>query len=234
MKGVMFDFSGTLLRVESTAHWLDAVLAETDVRLSGDEFAHAVERLTAYGALPGGPSPLRVPDGLRTLWDERDLDTERHRAAYSGLTEAAGITDPALVRALYDRHMSPAAWQPYPDTARTLGELSRAGVRVAVVSNIGWDLRPVFRAHGLDEWVDLYALSFEVGVQKPDPAIFRYACDGLGLAPAETLMVGDDRTADGGALALGARVHFVDHLPVDRRPEGLRPVFGLLGDPGGA
>lgn len=230
----MFDFSGTLLRVESTAHWLDAVLSDTGARLSGDEFGHAVERLTRYGALPGGPSPREVPARLRKLWDERDLDAERHRAAYSGLIQEAGVTEPELVRALYDRHMDPAAWHPYPDTARTLGELSRGGVLVAVVSNIGWDLRPVFRAHGLDEWVDLYALSYEVGVQKPDPEIFRFACDGLGLAPAETLMVGDDRTADGGALALGARVHFVDHLPVDRRPDGLRPVFGLLGDAGRA
>lgn len=228
----MFDFSGTLLRVESIAHWLDAALSEVDVRLSGDEFAHAVERLTRYGALPGGPAPQQVPDRLRKPWSERDLDADRHRAAYSGLIREAGVTDPDLVRALYDRHMRPAAWQPYPDAARTLGELSRGGVRVAVVSNIAWDLRPVFRAHGLDEWVDLYALSYEVGVQKPDPGIFRFACEGLGLAPAETLMVGDDRTADGGALALGSRVHFVDHLPVDRRPDGLRRVFGLLGDAG--
>ncbi|MFF0430694.1 HAD family hydrolase [Streptomyces sp. NPDC004327] len=226
----MFDFSGTLLLVEPVAHWLDAGLTEAGLRLSGDDFAHAVERLTFHGALPGGPSPQQVPRGLRKLWAERDLDTERHRAAYTALIRAAGVTDPGLAQALYDRHMTPEAWHPYPDTARTLAELSRAGVAVAVVSNIGWDLRPVFRAHGLDEFVDVYALSYEVGVQKPDPAIFRYACERLGLAPAETLMVGDDRTADGGAGALGARVHFVDHLPVDRRPHGLRSVFGHLGD----
>ncbi|MFD5322321.1 HAD family hydrolase [Streptomyces sp. NPDC127092] len=225
----MFDFSGTLLRVESIAHWLDAVLARAEVRLSGDEFARTVERLTHYGALPGGPAPVRVPGRLEKLWRERDLDAERHRAAYTALMHEAGVTDPALADALYERHKRPEAWQPYPDTARTLGELSRGGVSVAVVSNIGWDLRPVFRAHGLDAWVDVYALSFEVGVQKPDPAIFRFACERLGLTPAETLMVGDDRRADGGAEALGARVHYVDHLPVDRRPHGLLPVFGLLG-----
>lgn len=225
----MFDFSGTLLRVESVAHWLDAGLAAAGVRLSGDDFAHAVERLTFHGALPGGPSPQNVPRGLGKLWAERDLDAERHRAAYTALIHEAGVTDPGLARALYDRHKTPEAWHAYPDTARTLADLSRAGVAVAVVSNIAWDLRPLFRAHGLDEWVDVYALSYEVGAQKPDPAIFRFACDGLGLAPADTLMVGDDRTADGGASALGARVHFVDHLPVDRRPHGLRSVFGLLG-----
>ncbi|MFE5298805.1 HAD family hydrolase [Streptomyces sp. NPDC056632] len=228
----MFDFSGTLLRIECVAHWLDAGLAEAEIRLSGDEFAHTVERLTYHGALPGGPAPRKVPARLKKLWEERDLDAERHRAAYTALIREAGVTDRTLAQALYARHMVPEAWHPYPDTARTLGELSRAGVAVAVVSNIGWDLRPVFRAHGLDEWVDVYALSYEVGVQKPDPAIFRFACERLGLAPAETLMVGDDRRADGGAEALGAHVHFVDHLPVDRRPHGLLPVFGLLGGDG--
>ncbi|MFI8825105.1 HAD family hydrolase [Streptomyces sp. NPDC053431] len=229
----MFDFSGTLLRIESVAHWLDAALAEAGVRLSGDAFAHTVERLTFHGAQPGGPDPQRMPGRLKKLWAERDLDAERHRAAYTALIKEAGVTEPALVQALYDRHRTPQAWHPYPDTARTLGELSRGGLAVAVVSNIGWDLRPVFRTHGLDEWVDVYALSFEVGVQKPDPGIFRFACERLGLAPAETLMVGDDRRADGGAEVLGARVHFVDPLPVDARPHGLLPVFGLLGGDGG-
>lgn len=230
IKGVMFDFSGTLLRVESIAHWLDAGLAARGVRLSGEAFARTVEGLTHHGALPGGPPPQEVPARLKRLWEERDLDAERHRAAYTGLMRESGVTDPDLADALYDRHKSPGAWHPYPDTARTLADLSRAGIAVAVVSNIAWDLRPVFRAHGLDEWVDVYALSFEVGVQKPDPAIFRYACERLGLDPAETLMVGDDRRADGGALVLGSRVHFVDPVPVDERPHGLRPVFGLLGD----
>lgn len=229
IKGVMFDFSGTLLRVESTEEWLGAVLAAAGSPLPDEEFADRVRRLTEAGALPGGPSPLRVPPHLETAWRERDLTAERHRGAYTALTHEAGVTDPALARALYDRHMEPAAWQPYPDTEPTLRELRRRGIPVAVVSNIGWDMRPVFRAHGLDELVDAYVLSFEFGAQKPDPSIFRAACDRLGLDPADVLMVGDDRVADGGAQALGCTVHFVDHLPADRRPDGLAPILGLIG-----
>lgn len=229
IKGVMFDFSGTLLRVESTEDWLGAALEATGIPLAGEEFGETVRRLTEYGALPGGPAPHHMPAHLETLWRERDMSAEQHRAAYGGLARAAGVTVPELAQALYDRHMSPAAWRPYPDTEPTLRELRRRGLPVAVVSNIGWDLRPVFRAHGLDELVDAYVLSFELGTQKPDPAIFRTACDRLGLAPADVLMVGDDRTADGGARALGCPVHFVDPLPVAQRPEGLAPLLGLLG-----
>ncbi|MEU6312647.1 HAD-IA family hydrolase [Streptomyces sp. NPDC047014] len=228
IKGVMFDFSGTLLRIESVEEWLRATLEETGARLSDAEFEGAVRRLTEYGALPGGPAPQHVPDHLRAAWDERDVSAALHRAAYGGLTEAAGLPDPELVGPLYERHMSPAAWRPYPDAVETLGELRRRGVPVAVVSNVGWDLRPIFRAHGLDELVDTYVLSFELGTQKPDPRMFRAACERLGLPPAEVLMVGDDRTADGAARELGCPVHFVDHLPVTHRPASLTPVLDLL------
>ncbi|MFF2149347.1 HAD family hydrolase [Kitasatospora sp. NPDC058190] len=229
IKGVMFDFSGTLLRIESTTEWLGAVLTAAGIRPADDGFTDLVRRLTEYGALPGGPAPRHVPTHLETLWRERDLSADQHRAAYTALAREAGLPVPELAQALYDRHMMPAAWQPYPDAESTLRELCGRGLPVAVVSNIGWDLRPIFRVHGLDELVHTYVLSFELGVQKPDPAIFRVACDQLGLSPADVLMVGDDRIADGGAQVLGCPVHFVDHLPVDQRPGGLAPVLALLG-----
>lgn len=225
----MFDFSGTLLRCESVEEWLGAVLAEAEVPVDGAEFADWVRRLTECGALPGGPSPQRISPGLEGLWHERDLSPDQHRAAYSTLIEEAGLPRAELTQALYDRHKAPAAWRPYPDTGATLRALRRRGIPVAVVSNIGWDLRPVFRAHDLDGLVDAYVLSCELGTQKPDPAIFRAACDALGLSPSDVLMVGDNRVADGGAEALGCPVHFVDHLPVGRRPAGLTPVLDLLG-----
>jgi HAD superfamily hydrolase (TIGR01549 family) len=169
MAAVLFDFSGTLFRIESTESWLRAVLADSEVSL------------------------------------------------------------PELHDRLYDRHMAPAAWRPYPDTAEVLSALRERGVAVGVVSNIGWDLRPVFREHGLDPYIDAYVLSYEHGIQKPDPRLFATACEALGADPRDTLMVGDDRRADGGAAALGCEVHFVDHLPVTERPDGLRPVLDLVG-----
>jgi hypothetical protein len=86
VKGVMFDFSGTLLRIESVQEWLGSVLAAADVLLGGTEFSGAVRRLTEYGALPGAPGPARVPEHLEAVWRERDLTPDQHRAAYTGLT----------------------------------------------------------------------------------------------------------------------------------------------------
>ncbi|MFD8787482.1 HAD family hydrolase [Kitasatospora sp. NPDC059599] len=227
-KGVMFDFSGTLFRVVSTAEWLAAFTAAAGPGLSAPEQAELVARLEEFGALPGGVPPRRIPPEVQEAWDTRDLTPELHRSAYTALTRAAAPPAGLDVDALYESHLAPASWRPYPDTAPVLHELRRRGVPVAVVSNIGWDLRPVFRAHGLDELVDSYVLSYEVGAQKPDPAIFETACARLGLAPADVLMVGDDRTCDGGATVLGCAFHPVEHLPVDRRPDALLPVLATL------
>lgn len=228
IKGVLFDFSGTLFRIESTGAWLRAVLREARLPLPSAEFERLADGLEKAGALPAGPPPTAVPARLAELWAQRDRSAAQHRAAFTGLSREVPLPDPRLHEALYDRHMSPEAWRPYADAADVLIGLRERGVRVSVVSNIGWDLRPVVRAHGLDPFVDAYALSYEHEIQKPDPRLFARACEALGVDPADALMVGDDRHADAGAAALGCAVHFVDHLPVDRRPDGLRPVLGLV------
>ncbi|ELP63585.1 HAD family hydrolase [Streptomyces turgidiscabies] len=229
MAAVLFDFSGTLFRIESTDSWLRAVLADHGLALPEPEFDRATRALESAGALPGGPSPERLPAELASVWGIRDRSAELHRAAYTGLARQVPLPDAVLYDALYERHMTPAAWAPYADAVEVLGSLRERGISVGVVSNIGWDLRPVFRAHGLDRYVDAYVLSYEHGIQKPDPRLFEVACDALAVVPRDVLMVGDDRHADGGAAALGCAVHFVDHLPVSRRPDGLRPVLDLIG-----
>ncbi|MGW3988835.1 HAD family hydrolase [Streptomyces sp. NPDC004830] len=228
MNAVLFDFSGTLFRVESTDAWLRGAMVGSRTPLSDTELTAAARALEAVGALPGGGDPARVPEELAETWQVRDHSAALHRAAYTGLSRQVPLPDPALHDALYDRHMTPAAWAPYPDAPQVLRALGERGIPVGVVSNIGWDLRPVFREHGLDRYVDTYVLSFEHGIQKPDPRLFATACEALGAEPRRTLMVGDNRVADGGAGALGCAVHFVDHLPVADRPAGLLPVLELV------
>ncbi|GII57237.1 hydrolase [Planotetraspora thailandica] len=228
IKGVMFDFSGTLLRIESTEQWLRGVLAETGYTIEEPEIIACAERLAVAGALPGGPPPREVPGHLLDLWRSRDLTAEHHRAVYTALAREARLPAPELAETLYDRSCHPVAWQPYPDAEQTLQELRRRGVSTAVVSNIGWDLRPVFDHHGLTRYVDVFLLSYEIGIKKPDPRIFQTACDKLALPPADVLMVGDDQVADIGAAALGCPVHLVDHLPVDERPDSLALILDMI------
>jgi HAD superfamily hydrolase (TIGR01509 family) len=131
-----------------------------------------------------------------------------------------------LSGALYDRVMDPHSWVPFADTRAALEAVRARGLRVGVVSNVPADLRPVFAKHGLDQLVDSYTHSYEVGAEKPDPAIFLAAAKSLGVKPSETLMVGD-HAVDRGAERAGMRV-FILPTEFDGDVRGLDRVIALL------
>jgi HAD superfamily hydrolase (TIGR01509 family) len=54
-----------------------------------------------------------------------------------------------------------------------------------------------------DGLFDAVVISGEVGMRKPEPEIFRYACERLDLAPAECVMVDDLPHNVAGAVAVG-------------------------------
>ncbi|MBZ4323885.1 HAD family hydrolase [Streptomyces huiliensis] len=220
--GVLFDFSGTLFRIESPTAWLRHAARRRGLALGDGDLTRLAAALAAAGAQPGGPPPRAVPPRLAGAWAYRDRSAAEHRAAYLGLAREVPLPDRTLYGALYARHMDPGAWLPYPDAAGVLAALRERGTPVAVVSNIGWDPRPVFRAHGLHAFVDAYVLSYEHGVQKPDARLFRAACRAIGRRPEDVLMVGDSAAADGGAAAIGCTVRLVEARPVDERPDALR------------
>ncbi|KAA9161888.1 HAD-IA family hydrolase [Amycolatopsis acidicola] len=215
IQAVMFDFSGTLFRLEQDESWLADLTDETGRPLDIEEQAELMRRMTA----PSGQLFELEPE-YQYAWDNRDLDPALHRKIYLEVLRKSGL-HPEQADALYDRLIDPAEWTPYPDTETVLKTLAGKGVKVGVLSNIAFDIRPAFTARGLDEFVDAFVLSFEEGVIKPDPAVFRILLDRLGAAPEETLMVGDAEEADGGAKALGCAFALVDPLPTVERTDGL-------------
>ena len=57
---------------------------------------------------------------------------------------------------------------------------------------------------GLRPYLDLVIVSGDVGVHKPDPALFLYACDKVQLPPVDCMYVGDHPVNDiAGALSAG-------------------------------
>ena len=230
VEAVLFDFSGTLMVTGPADQGLAAMFADAGIDLTEAEVHEWARRLERSGGLPGGHFPAAIPEEIRATWERRDLEATAHRSSYTWLIRHSGWPWPELADAVYDSCALPEAWTPYPDTLPTLRALKEHGIRTAVVSNIGWDPRPVLAAHGVAALFDTVLLSYEEGHCKPDPVLFKTACARLDVDPGRTLMVGDDRRADGGAAALGCAVHFVDHLPVDERPQALLPVLALAGE----
>jgi HAD superfamily hydrolase (TIGR01549 family) len=86
-------------------------------------------------------------------------------------------------------------------------------VPTGLVSNIGFDIRPILNAHRMERLASHATLSFEEGITKPAPEIFQRALDRLNADPASTLMVGDHPVADAGAEALGMRTLILPMSP---------------------
>ncbi|WP_306205119.1 HAD family hydrolase [Actinoplanes sp. RD1] len=223
---VLFDFHGTLAQVEDAVTWVTAAAAACGSTIDRGKATILADRLVTAGRA-GGPLPRRVPIHLAEHWADRDLYEHSHRAAYTGLAATVSTDVEGLADALYDRLLAPDGWLPYPDTGPTLRTLHEAGIKVGVVSNVGFDIRPLFAAWGLDGLIDAWALSYEVGRTKPDPAIFLRACGMLGVDPERTLMVGDT-PADAGAVQAGCAA-LVLPAAEPGRPNGLSASLALAG-----
>ncbi|WP_375503943.1 HAD-IA family hydrolase [uncultured Jatrophihabitans sp.] len=218
-RAVLFDFSGTLFHIESALVSL--------LRALGPEYLHLAPAMERFGGINGSTTPQELPNDMADVWAQRDLSAQAHHDAYSGLSRHAGLNREDA-ETLYRHGTSPEAWHPFPDTIKLLRRLHAAGVPVAVISNIGWDPRPVLARYGVGQDIDELVLSYEVGVEKPDPEIFRFACAALKVAPSEALMVGDNPSADGGSTGAGIPFVQVSADPAVRRPQELTDAVATI------
>jgi HAD superfamily hydrolase (TIGR01509 family) len=228
VRAVLFDYSGTLFRLEEDDSWFEGMKVderEVDVHVQ----AELMRRMTApTGIFEEMTTRSDVAaDAAREAyhaWVNRDLAPHLHREAYLHVLRESGVAA-HQAEALYGLLIDPMNWTPYPDTAEVLTGLHRQGIKTAVVSNIAFDVRPAFEAIGAADDVDEFVLSFEVGAVKPSAAIFETAVNRLHVAPEYTVMVGDSEEADGGARALGCGFALVDPLPTLQRTDGQRSAL---------
>jgi HAD superfamily hydrolase (TIGR01509 family) len=218
-RACVFDAGGTLVhpdwpRLAALAEeFAGRRLSEGEMRRAFGEMLKCVNEPT-----PGG----RVIDQSGRHWT--------FRAMYGGL----GLDESAcetLVGRLDATHAERHVWcGADPEAARVVGELKRAGLLVAVVSNTeDGRLGDSLAAAGLAGSFDLLVDSHLVGLRKPDPAVFLYALGRLGVGPEEAAFVGDSYAHDAlAARAVGMRAVLLD--PLDLHPASVCPRIRSLGD----
>ncbi|WP_372366298.1 HAD family hydrolase [Candidatus Uabimicrobium sp. HlEnr_7] len=84
--------------------------------------------------------------------------------------------------------------QLYPEVKQVLHELK--SYKIAVISNLATPYCQPFFDLGLNNFVDDYIFSCEMGITKPNPQIYKIIQQKWSLPPREILMVGDSLTCD--------------------------------------
>ncbi len=190
LKAVLFDFSDTLFWRDG-AERLHTLLGGADGELDATTLNSVWLEVKRKSATPA------------ELAKCRDSSAVSHRRCWVDLLSPFNAFHPNAAQMIYDDQPDPLGWHPFAETIEVLETLGTCGIPVGVVSDIGWDVRPVFRHFGVERFVSVWVLSYEHGTEKPDPRLFELGCQGLGSLPKETLMVGDSVEKDAGAARAG-------------------------------
>ena len=173
-------------------------------------------------------------DGVIRHWNDTELDAveEAHGlaprtildVAFSPELGPAAITGRLTYREWMDRirvevlqsHGQKAApaldiWEDNvgvvdPEMVAILRRLRR-GLPVALLSNGTTRLRRDLHVLDLLDEFDVVFNTAEIGIAKPDPAVFRHVCSELGVEPGRTAFVDDLEKNVEGAASIGMHAH---------------------------
>ena len=239
VRAITVDFWGTLLLDPPSSdnrykarrlRDFENILAGAGIRASGAALDRAYEASAVH---------------LSRIWAKhRDVPVSDHVRAIVGAVDSAlpGRLPTDVLDALVDAYARPALLVPpaVDEGALTaLSALREAGYTLAVVSNTmrtpGATLRKILERFGLLRCFAHTVFSDEIGIRKPDPAIFLGALRAVGGDPATAIHVGDDGMLDvGGARAAGMRVIQVTSASLKalggRRPDAVIPKLSGLPD----
>lgn len=147
------------------------------------------------------------PDG-RELWQQVERGQISQAAFETRLAAMLGVRPDGLVRELL------ADLRPDQRMLNAVQAASRAGIRAAVVTN-SWGTEPYdpYEPWQLKVTFDAVVVSHEVGLRKPDPAIYRLAAEEIGVAPGACVFVDDVASNLPAARGLGMAV--IHHVSTD-------------------
>ena len=198
---IFFDAGNTLIRMDYPV--IVAELARLDCRVTLGDFERAEwrARVRLDASFAPGASTEHPDTGeryLRLILDElgvRDVTIQTALAAWRrGYNAPMGFWT----------HMEPEADQ-------ALRVAREHGLRTAVISNSNGTVADILTHLGLATDLEFIIDSSKVGVEKPDPRIFRLALERAGLGPQEVVYVGDLYSIDVvGARAAGLRAILMD------------------------
>jgi putative hydrolase of the HAD superfamily len=190
-KAIFFDAGDTLMTIpESKAimqRYLSSLGLHRDQERIGELFEEAFRQF--YYGKEHGPATVCTPESDRAFWVElyRYILTRLDAGKESWSEERIGEAS----RGLYELFTSPEPYALFEDVAEAIAALAGRGFRLGIVSNFAPTLKSILEHKGILHYFHPVVVSTEVGLEKPDPAIFRLALERSGFAADEVLYVGD-------------------------------------------
>lgn len=164
-----------------------------------------------YEGLLAGIKEARPDADERAFWeefeacrrDQRGPFTQRLVSRFVGESEAGRVIERGKELWSYP----PESLQP---DARAGLEALAGSYRLGVLANQESWIRETLARDGLDDFFEIWAISAEVGADKPDPRIFEHALARAAAAPRRCAMIGDRLDNDiAAAKAQGMRAVWV-------------------------
>jgi putative hydrolase of the HAD superfamily len=249
---VLFDLDETLIEDQPLNHHAFDIVAlevtQDEARASALADAAEAAARALWKTLPPAPAEYALRIGhsaLEGLWATYDpavreeaqlqslMETLRLNVWRSALDTTGEVGDPVATSARWQAVRAKA--RVYDDADRLLA-LLRPHTKLAIVTNgVSGLQHQKLDASGLTHWFDVVAVSGELQVGKPDPAIFSWVTERLGVAPSRCAMVGDNPERDilGGRNA-GMKTAWLDRgfrtstQPFDVKATSLRELLPWL------
>lgn len=205
---IFFDAGNTLIRMNYPV--IAAALGEQGVPVTQEQIQQSEWR--ARVRLDREVLRRSAPHALVASTEDQSVAARYFRY----LLDELGVTDPATIERIAkwrDRYNLPVGlWNaPEPAAEAALELVRAAGVRAAVISNSNGSVRSILADLGLTRWLEFVIDSQEVGVEKPDPEIFRLALERSAVRAEEAAYIGDLYSVDVlGARAAGMRAILLD------------------------
>ena len=183
IEAVIFDYGGVL----STTPFVG--LAEFEARMGYPEKALA-RLLFGRGASSQGPTES-IPDHDWHLLETGRLTLDEfHDRLVARSEDALGQR---LDLGVYSQFLKELGVGVHWMMVHRVRELRAEGYRTAILTNNIKEWGPFWKGSIPIDLFDLVVDSCEVGLRKPDPAIFRLTCERLGVAPEAAVFLDDTR-----------------------------------------
>jgi putative hydrolase of the HAD superfamily len=159
----------------------------------------------------------KLDAGDLTLDHSHSVDFNYWHVYYSQLLESMGIDDDQLRAALIAATRQSGSWDYVMPGTRAILDRLRADYQLAVISNSDGGIADLLYRCGIGACFNSITDSAKVGCEKPNAKIFQAALDTMGVAPAESLHIGDVYSVDYlGAKGVGMNALLFDVAGVYR------------------